>query len=78
MHEAVWGFHIKTSPCFKDKLGFIELLNPERELNHVSSSLFFFFLDVSLCLGGNLFFFLKHLCIHQALGVGSKSETERF
>lgn len=32
------GFHIKTSPCFKVKLGFIERLNPERELTQ------FFFL----------------------------------
>lgn len=31
-HEAVLGFHIKKSPCFKAKLGFIGLLNPEREL----------------------------------------------
>lgn len=42
MDELVSGFHIKTSPSFKAKLGFIGLLNPESALTLADS--FFFFL----------------------------------
>lgn len=43
-------FYIKMSPSFKAKLGFLELLNPERQLTHS----FFFFWWV-LMPWGNLF-----------------------
>lgn len=61
MDQLVSGFHIKTSPSFKAKLGLIGLLNPERALSLADS--FFFFPDGSRCLGGKP---LKHTFIHQA------------
>ncbi len=45
MHEAVLGFHIKTSPCFKAKLVFIGAFEPWKRVDSCS------FFDGSPCLG---------------------------
>lgn len=65
IHEAVLGFHTKASPCFKAKLVFIGILNPERE----------FTLTVFLMAPhASRKSFEIHLGIHQAVGVDGKSE----
>lgn len=64
------GFHIKTSPCFKVKLGFIERLNPERELTQ-----FFFYFDGSPCLRE---IFLKAPQYSSDMRVGQKKWDWKF
>lgn len=66
IHEAVLGFHTKASPCFKAKLVFIRLLNPEREF-----TLTVFFLMAPHASRKS---FEIHLGIHQAAAVDDKSE----